>query len=88
MPTQVERMPLWLAVAISVVVALPFGLLLKGFNLVLWIAFTVWGVHLAFGGDLQGARRLLPAYAGGAVSGRAGAHVRPAAVLVDHRRRS
>lgn len=68
MPAQVQRMPLWLAVGITVVVALPFGLLLKGFNLVLWIAFTVWGVYLAMGGTPQAVRRLLPAYAGGAVS--------------------
>ncbi|MCB2176754.1 MAG: hypothetical protein KQH57_13155 [Actinomycetales bacterium] len=69
MPAQVRRMPLWLAVGITVVVALPFGLLLKGFNLVLWIAFTVWGVYLAMGGTPQAAKRLLPAYAGGAASG-------------------
>ena len=69
MSTRTERMPLWLAVGISVVAALPFGLLLKGFNLVLWIAFTIWGVYMAFGGTLEGAKRLLPAYAGGAVSG-------------------
>lgn len=69
MPAQVQRMPLWLAVGITVVVALPFGLLLKGFNLVLWIAFTVWGVYLAMGGTPAAAKRLLPAYAAGALSG-------------------
>ncbi len=61
-----ERMPLWLAVAITVVIALPLGLWLKEFSLPLWIVFAVWAEYFAFGGTLKGARTLAPAFLTGA----------------------
>jgi hypothetical protein len=36
-----DRVPMWLAVAITVVVSLPFGLWLGDYNLPLWVAFIV-----------------------------------------------
>ena len=63
-----ERMPMWLAVGISVVVGLPFGLWLGRFSLVLWVVFTVWAVYLALGGTPQTGVKVMHAYVGGAVS--------------------
>jgi len=62
-----ERMPMWLAVAITVVLVLPAGLWLDEFSLPLWIVFAVWAEYFAFGGTLKGARALLPAFVTGAV---------------------
>jgi hypothetical protein len=62
-----ERMPLWLAVAITVVIALPLGLWLKDFSLPLWIVFAVWAEYFAFGGTLKGASTLIPAFLSGAL---------------------
>jgi hypothetical protein len=62
-----ERMPLWLAVAITVMIALPLGLWLEEFSLPLWIVFAVWAEYFAFGGTLKGARTLAPAFVTGAV---------------------
>ena len=36
-----DRVPLWLAVSITVVVSLPFGLWLGDYNLPLWVSFIV-----------------------------------------------
>ena len=63
-----ERMPMWLAVAITVVLILPAGLWMKGFSLPLWIVFCVWAEYFAFGGTLKGARALLPAFLAGAAA--------------------
>ncbi len=63
-----ERMPMWLAVGISVVVGLPLGLWLGGFSLALWLVFTVWAVYLALGGTPRGGVKTMHAYLGGAVS--------------------
>lgn len=57
-----QRMPMWLAVAITVVLILPAGLWMKGFSLPLWIVFCVWAEYFTFGGTLKGARALLPAF--------------------------
>ena len=61
-----ERMPMWLAVAITVVAILPAGLWLDEFSLPLWIVFAVWAEYFAFGGTLKGARTLAPAFLAGA----------------------
>jgi hypothetical protein len=57
-----ERMPNWLAVAISVMVSLPFGLWLGEYSIPLWIAFVVWAEYFMFGGNLLGLRTLIPAF--------------------------
>jgi len=63
-----ERMPMWLAVGISVVVGLPLGLWLGGFSLALWLVFTVWAVYLALGGNIAAGKKVMHAYLGGAIS--------------------
>jgi hypothetical protein len=62
-----ERMPNWLAVALSVVVSLPFGLWLGDYSLPLWIAFIVWAEYFMFGSSLGGLRTLIPAFMFGVV---------------------
>lgn len=62
-----ECMPNWLAVAISVMVSLPFGLWLGDYSLPLWIAFIVWAEYFMFGSNLHGLRTLIPAFAFGIV---------------------
>lgn len=62
-----ETVPLWLAVAITVVVSLPFGLYLGEYNLPLWAAFIVWAEYFALGAKPQALRIILPAYATSAI---------------------
>lgn len=63
-----ERMPNWLAVALSVMVSLPFGLWLGQYSIPLWIAFIVWAEYFMFGGSLRGLRKLIPAFMIGVVA--------------------
>jgi hypothetical protein len=62
-----ETIPLWLAVAITVVVSLPFGLYLDTYNLPLWVAFIVWAEYFALGAKPEALRVILPSYALAAV---------------------
>jgi hypothetical protein len=48
-PVEVNRVPLWLAVAVTVVLSLPFGLWLGKFNFTLWCAFISWAEYFALG---------------------------------------
>jgi hypothetical protein len=57
-----ERVPLWLAVAITVVVSLPFGLWLGDYNLPLWVSFIVWAEYFVLGGTPAALRVIVPAY--------------------------
>jgi hypothetical protein len=64
-----ETIPLWLAVAITVVVSLPFGLYLdnisgdlKLINLPLWVAFIVWAEYFALGAKPDALRLIVPAF--------------------------
>jgi len=45
----VQRVPLWLAVAITVVISIPFGVYLGPYNLALWASFIAWAEYFAFG---------------------------------------
>ncbi len=68
MSTQVkETIPLWLAVAITVVVSLPFGLFLGKYNLPLWVAFIVWAEYFALGAKPDALRVIIPAFSLGAI---------------------
>lgn len=49
----VNRLPLWLAVAVTVVFSLPFGLWLGKFNFTLWCSFIVWAEYFALGAKPQ-----------------------------------
>ena len=57
-----DRVPIWLAVAITVVVSLPFGLWLGDFNLPLWVSFIVWAEYFVLGGTPAALRVIIPAY--------------------------
>jgi len=57
-----DSIPLWLAVAITVVVSLPFGLWLGKYNLVLWCAFIVWAEYFALGAKHAAIRIILPSF--------------------------
>ncbi|MCL2781817.1 MAG: hypothetical protein FWD74_10105 [Actinomycetia bacterium] len=63
-----ERMPMWLAVGLSVVVGIFPGLWFGSYSFVLWLAFTVWAVYLNFGGTIKGGGRVMLAYIGGGAS--------------------
>jgi hypothetical protein len=57
-----NRIPLWLAVAITVVVSLPFGLWLDAWSLPLWTAFIVWAEYFVLGGKPEGLKIMVPSY--------------------------
>src|SRR5512147_2394179 len=61
-PPTVDRVPLWLASSITVVVSLPFGLWLGDFNLPLWVAFIVWAEYFQLGAKPVVLRTIIPAY--------------------------
>ncbi len=67
-----ETIPLWLAVAITVVVSLPFGLYLNKwsgglnvYNIPLWVAFIVWAEYFALGAKPSALKTLVPAFIAG-----------------------
>ncbi len=57
-----DTLPLWLAVAITVVVSLPFGLWLGKYNLPLWCAFIVWAEYFTLGAKPAAIRVILPSF--------------------------
>lgn len=57
-----NTIPLWLAVAITVVVSLPFGLWLGSWNLPLWVSFIVWAEYFELGAKAVALRTMIPAY--------------------------
>ncbi len=61
-----NTLPLWLAVAITVVVSLPFGLWLGNFNFALWCSFIVWAEYFALGAQPAVIKTILPSFAFGA----------------------
>lgn len=66
-----DRIPLWLASSITVVVSLPFGLWLGDYNLPLWVSFVVWAEYFQLGARPAVLRTIVPAYligVGGAVA--------------------
>lgn len=62
-------MPMWLAVAITVVVAIPFGAWLGAYSLPLFVSFSVWGLYFVFGAKPAGLKILIPSYAAGGFGG-------------------
>lgn len=66
-PATVDRIPLWLASAVTVVVSLPFGLWLGDYNLPLWVAFIVWAEYFQLGARPAALRTIIPAYLIGVV---------------------
>ncbi len=54
--------PLWLAVAITVFLAMPFGLWLGKYNFTLWVCFIVWAEYFALGAKPAALKLILPSY--------------------------
>lgn len=65
----VNRIPMWLAVAITVLISLPFGYFLGKFNFTLWICFIVWTEYFILGSRPATARLIFPSIPfGGAIA--------------------
>jgi hypothetical protein len=64
-----NTIPLWLAIAITVVVSLPFGIWLDKLDLPLWAAFIVWAEYFALGAKPSALKIMVPAYILGVVGG-------------------
>jgi len=64
-----NTIPLWLAIAITVVVSLPFGIWLGKINFPLWAAFIVWAEYFALGAKPSVLKSMVPAYILGVVGG-------------------
>lgn len=62
-----DTIPLWLAVAITVVVSLPFGIWLGKLNLPLFAAFIVWAEYFALGAKPEALKTMVPAYTLGVI---------------------
>ena len=62
-----NTIPLWLAVAITVCVSLPFGIWLGKLNLALWAAFIVWAEYFILGAKPSALKIMVPAYILGVV---------------------
>lgn len=58
-----DTVPLWLAVAITVLVSMPFGLWLGKFNFTLWCAFIVWAEYFALGAKPAALKLMIPSFA-------------------------
>lgn len=64
----ITTIPLWLAVPITVLLAMPFGLWLGRYNFPLWCAFIVWAEYFALGGKPAVLKVILPSFAYGATA--------------------
>ncbi len=58
-----ETIPLWLAVAITVLVSMPFGLWLGKYNFALWVAFITWAEYFTLGAKPSAIKLILPSFA-------------------------
>jgi len=62
--------PLPIAVAITVALSLPFGMLLGNYNLPLWVSFIAWAEYFAFGAKPSALKQIFIAFPfGGLVGG-------------------
>lgn len=62
-----NTVPLWLAVAITVCVSLPFGIWLGVYSLPIWASFIVWAEYFALGAKPSALKVMVPAYILGVV---------------------
>jgi len=65
----IQRIPLWLAVAITVLISLPFGIFLGPYNLALWASFIAWAEYFAFGAKPEALKLIWTLYPLGALVG-------------------
>jgi hypothetical protein len=63
-----STIPLWLAVAITVCVSLPFGIWLGKYNIPIWASFIVWAEYFALGAKPAALKTMVPAFTLGVVS--------------------
>ncbi|MFI5261401.1 MAG: DUF1097 domain-containing protein [Candidatus Limnocylindrales bacterium] len=68
-----ETIPLWLAVAITVCVALPFGIWVTNINkdlvnIPIWASFIVWAEYFALGAKPAALKTIVPAFIIGVVA--------------------
>jgi len=64
-----QRVPLPWAVALTVAVALPFGLFLNQFSLPLWVCFIVWAEYFMLGAKPDTWKIVFPSIAAGGLTG-------------------
>ena len=62
-----DTIPLWLAVAITVAISLPFGTYLGKFNFSLWISFICWAEYFALGANPKALKIIFPAFAASSI---------------------
>lgn len=62
-----ETIPLWLAVAITVLISVPFSLWLGAFNFAVWCSFIVWAEYFALGARPAALKTIIPSFAYSAV---------------------
>ncbi len=62
-----ETIPLWLAVAITVLISVPFSLWLGAWNFAVWCSFIVWAEYFALGAKPSAVKTIIPAFAYSAV---------------------
>ena len=62
-PVMKDTIPLWLAVAITVAISLPFGTYLGRFNFSLWISIICWAEYFALGANPKALKIIFPAFA-------------------------
>jgi hypothetical protein len=62
-----DTVPLWLAVAITVVVSLPFSIWLGNWGLPIWASFIVWAEYFAMGAKPKALLTMVPAYITGVI---------------------
>jgi hypothetical protein len=58
-----NTLPLWLAVAITVLVSVPFTLWLGKYNFAVWCSFIVWAEYFALGTKPSVLKIMLPSFA-------------------------
>tara|TARA_B110000444_G_C18485877_1_gene431294 strand:+ start:59 stop:616 length:558 start_codon:yes stop_codon:yes gene_type:complete len=57
-----DLIPLWLAVGLTVIVAVPFGLWLGKYNFALWCAFIVWAQYFVLGAKPAAIKIIIPSF--------------------------
>jgi len=58
----VQTIPLWLAVAITVVVGLPLAVFLGDYNIALWVSFITWAEYFALGAKPEVLKLIVPLF--------------------------
>mgnify|MGYP000150213247 FL=1 len=57
-----QTIPFPIAVAITVALSLPFGMLLGDYNLPLWVSFIAWAEYFAFGAKPEALKKIFIAF--------------------------